>query len=57
MSMDCQNFAGSWGHNYIALQFRTIHYCVNGNFVGKDGKQKPGTLLPTNNDDSVVLAS
>lgn len=41
-SMDCQNFAGSWGRQ----QFRTIHYCVNGKFVGKWWPTKTRNIAP-----------
>ena len=40
--MDCQNFAGSWGRQ----QFRTIHYCVNGKFVGKGWPTKTRNIAP-----------
>ena len=44
--MDCQNFAGSWGRHSISLQFRTIHYCVNGKFVGKGWPTKTRNIAP-----------
>ena len=61
--VDCQNFAGSWGHNYVgnwfvALQDMTIHY-----FVKRSWGHNSWVVLtnkihehqsPMNNDDSTV---
>ena len=52
---DCQNFAGSWGRNFLgnwfeALQCRTIHYFVKHSwgrkFVDKGKPKNPRTSNP-----------
>ena len=66
MFLDCQNFAGSCGRNFVgnwlvSLQCLAIHYFnkrLQGHkFVGKGTERNPRTLNPTNSDDSTVLTS
>lgn len=62
-----QNHSYSWGQCPRIAKILQVRGVVNnsGQFIivlmvnswVKDGQQKPGTLLPTNNDDSAVLAS
>ena len=60
MFIDCQKFAGLWGHYFVgnwfvALKCKTIHYFVKRSsgckFIGKSIQQNPRT----NNDNSTVI--
>ena len=63
MFVDCQNYDGSCGFNFmgnwfVVFQCKAIHYFVKRSwgriFVGKVYSRNPRTLNPTNNDDSTV---
>ena len=63
---DCQNFAGSWGRNFLgnwfeALQCRTIHYFVKHSWEPdvnswvRENQKIHEHQTPTNNDSTVPL--